>query len=176
MKDKRDVASLLDVPYSTLFYHLYIFPEDKRYVQFGIPKRSGNTRLISAPVSPLKLVQGKLNQVLQAVYKPKPSSHGYIQGRSILTNARPHAGRRFVLNLDLANFFPSINFGRVRGLFLARPFSLPPEVATVLAQICCYKKQLPQGAPTSPIVSNMIARSLDNALQQLASAASRDLV
>ncbi len=73
-----------------------------------------------------------------------------------------------MLNIDLADFFPSINFGRVRGLFIASPYNLPPDVATTLAQISCHNDELPQGAPTSPIISNMICHRLAGDLQTLA--------
>lgn len=102
------------------------------------------------------------------VYTPKPSVFGYVRGRSIVDNARKHKRQKYVLNIDLKDFFPSINFGRVRGLFMGKPYFLPAAVATVLAQICCYENQLPQGAPTSPIVSNMICAQMDSQLQTLA--------
>ncbi len=77
-------------------------------------------------------------------------------------------GKKYVLNVDLKDFFPQINFGRVRGLFMAPPYKLPPTVATVLAQICCHENQLPQGAPSSPIISNMICAKMDSEFQRLA--------
>lgn len=89
-------------------------------------------------------------------------------GKNIVTNAQAHTKKRYVLNLDLTDFFPSINFGRVRGMFMATPYGLHPDVATVLAQICCHNNQLPQGAPTSPIVTNMICAKMDSQLQRLA--------
>jgi len=79
-----------------------------------------------------------------------------------------HIKQRYVFNVDLKDFFPTINFGRVRGMFMGFPYKLPKNVATVLAQICCFNNQLPQGAPTSPIVSNMICAHLDSDLQRLA--------
>ncbi|MCF2145805.1 reverse transcriptase family protein [Desmonostoc muscorum LEGE 12446] len=89
------------------------------------------------------------------------------KGKSELV-VKAHTKKRYVLNLDLTDFFPSINFGRVRGMFMATPYSLHPDVATVLAQICCHNNQLPQGAPTSPIVTNMICAKMDSQLQRLA--------
>lgn len=168
LKTRQDVARLLDVEPKLLNFYLHILPVDKRYTNFSIPKRSGDQRQISTPITGLKIIQQKLNQVLQAVYKPKRSSHGFSQARSIVTNASQHIRKKYVLNVDLQDFFPSINFGRVRGLFMAAPYSLPEEVATILAQICCHNNQLPQGAPTSPVVSNMICAKLDSELQQLA--------
>ncbi len=162
------IAELLGYDPSFLKYLLYVVPEGKRYVQFEIPKRTGGRRQISAPIAPLKDVQQHLNFVLQAVYDPKPTTHGFTIARSIVTNARWHAQKPFVFNIDLEDFFPSINFGCVRGMFMARPYNSDPAVATVLAQICCWKNELPQGAPTSPVVSNMLCARLDDELQRLA--------
>ena len=79
-------------------------------------------------------------------------SHGFERKKSIITNAKPHRNKRFVLNLDLENFFDSFHFGRVRGFFEKnRVLPLPHEVATVIAQLTCFEGSLPQGAPTSPI-------------------------
>ena len=164
----RDVAKLLGISYGRLVYHIYIFPEANRYKTFQIPKRSGGVRQISTPITALKIIQWKLNQVLQAVYKPKPSTHGFVPNKNIVTNAQAHAKKRYVLNLDLKDFFPSVNFGRVRGMFMGTPYSLNANVATVLAQICCHNNQLPQGAPTSPIITNMICAKMDSQLQRLA--------
>ncbi|MFV2044660.1 MAG: reverse transcriptase domain-containing protein [Anaerolineales bacterium] len=168
LKSPKDLASLLDVEYSKLIYHIYKTPEDRKYSEFFISKRSGGTRTIRAPISPIKIIQRKLNQVLQAVYEPKASVHSFISGKSIVSNADIHKRRRYVLNLDLEDFFPSINFGRVRGMFMAVPYSLPHTVATVLAQICCSHNAIPQGAPSSPIISNMICSTLDSRLLRLA--------
>ena len=162
------VAKLLGVSYNRLVYHIYRVEESKRYKTFELPKKTGGTRQISTPITALKIIQRKLNQVLQAVYQTKPSVHGFVKGKNIVTNAQAHVGKRYILNIDLKDFFPSINFGRVRGLFMASPYGLNPDVATVLAQICCHNNQLPQGAPTSPIVTNMICAKMDSQLQRLA--------
>lgn len=166
LKTRQDIADLLEISDYQLRYHLYISPK-KAYTTFTIPKKSGESRIIHTPVTPLKIIQKKLNQVLRCVYQPKPSTHGFAVGRSIITNASQHLRQRYILNIDIKDFFPSINFGRVRGLYMALPYRCTEEVATVLAQICCYENQLPQGAPTSPIVSNMICAQLDSQLQKL---------
>lgn len=168
LTNARDVAKLLNVEYRRLVYHIYKVPPEKRYKTFELPKKSGGTRQISTPQTALKIIQWKLNQVLQTVYEPKPSAHGFVAGKNIVTNAQAHAKKRYILNLDLKDFFPSINFGRVRGMFIATPYGLTPAVATVLAQICCHNNQLPQGAPTSPIITNMICAKMDSQLQRLA--------
>ena len=151
-----------------MIYHIYLVQSEKRYKTFDIPKKSGGTRQISTPITALKIIQRKLNQVLQAVYQTKPSVHGFVSSKNVVTNAQNHVKKRYVLNIDLKDFFPSVNFGRVRGMFMATPYGLHPDVATVLAQICCYNNHLPQGAPTSPIITNMICAKMDGQLQRLA--------
>ncbi len=168
LQTPRDVAELLEVPYKHLAYYLYQVPEDYKYSCFDIKKRSGGYRSICSPCASLGIIQRKLSQVLYAVYDPKPSVHGYSVGKSIVTNASAHTKKRVVLNIDLKNFFDSINFGRVRGLLIAKPYQIPAKAASVLAQICCYKNKIPQGAPTSPIISNMICSKLDSELQRFA--------
>jgi RNA-directed DNA polymerase len=168
LKTPGDVASLLDVRYPVLEYWLFIAHPDKKYITFTLSKASSGFRTISAPTPNLKIIQQKLNQVLSTVYEVKKPAHGFVKTKSIVTNAQVHAGQTFVFNLDLQDFFPAINFGRVRGMFMAQPYNLPDSVATVLAQICCHKNELPQGAPTSPVISNMICGQLDDQLFSLA--------
>jgi RNA-directed DNA polymerase len=166
----KDIASLLEIDHWLLIYYLYRIPDSSRYRIFQIKKRhsSTSTRTISAPNRSLKIIQSKLAQVLSSVYTPKASVEGFREGRSILSNASKHTAQKFVLNIDLSDFFPSINFGRVRGMFMATPYNLNEKVSTVLAQICCFNNELPQGAPTSPIVSNMICAKMDSKLRILA--------
>lgn len=141
---------------------------EAQYYTFEIPKRRGGVRTISAPNTALKEIQSRLNDVLLKVYWEKPCVHSFVENRSIKTNALKHCHKRFVANIDLKDFFPSINFGRVRGLFMSGPYNLPSAAATVLAQIACYKNALPQGSPCSPIISNMICSKLDSELIRLA--------
>ena len=164
LSTKPSVATLLEVPYSVLIYHLY---RNKLYHSYTIPKKNGKERKIDVPVGGLKILQSKLSHILQCIYNPPPPVQAYTFRRSVITNAKKHVRKNFVLNLDLSNFFPSINFGRVNGLFRAPPYSLPAEAALVLAQIATYNGALPQGAPSSPIISNMICRSLDRRLVSL---------
>lgn len=168
LKTPKDVADLLEIDLQRLYYHIYIVPESSRYTTFDILKRHGGFRTISAPVTALKIIQRKLNQVLLQTYSPKPCVHSFLLDKSILTNAKRHVAKKRILNIDLQDFFPSINFGRVRGLFMGVPYNLNSTVATILAQICCSNNQLPQGAPTSPIVSNMICAKMDSQLMALA--------
>ena len=173
----KELSKFLDVRFNWLNYHLYLSSSDKSYSSsdksykiFEIPKKSGGKRIITAPVGSIKVIQQKLNAVLQKIYSNKKnySAHGFIEDHSIVSNANVHTNKRFVFNTDLEDFFPSINFGRVRGMFMAKPYNLPDNVSTVLAQICCYNNQLPQGAPTSPIITNMICSKLDSQLRKVA--------
>jgi RNA-directed DNA polymerase len=170
LKSPFDVANLLEVKYKTLVYLLYRTDGPESYTEFYLKKKSGGERAICAPISTLKIIQKKLSTILYLVYEPKPSAHGFCIKRGIHTNAQQHIKKKIILNVDLEDFFPSINFGRVRGLFIAKPYSLPQNVSTLLAQICCHDGKLPQGAPTSPIVSNMICARLDSNLQRFAKA------
>lgn len=168
LQTRQDIANLLEVKEDQLVYHLYIVPQKEKYVTFDISRKSSNKpRTISTPITGLKIIQIKLNQILQAVYEPKLAVHSFIAGKSIVSNARQHKNKLYVFNIDLENFYPSINFGRVWGMFQAYPYRLNVEVSTILAQICCFRNELPQGAPTSPIISNMICSKLDSQLLHL---------
>ncbi|MDP1859241.1 MAG: reverse transcriptase domain-containing protein [Gemmatimonadaceae bacterium] len=166
---RADVANLLGVPLSKLTWWIWALDEDRRYDEFEIRRRSGgDPRTIRSPIQPIKAMQSRLAGVLTDAYVPRGHVHGFVPQRSPITNAEFHRNKRWVLRVDLKDFFPSINFGRVRGLFRAYPFECPPDVATVLAQVCCVHNELPQGAPTSPIISNYICWGLDAEVARLA--------
>lgn len=164
----KGLARYFGITYPTLAKIIYKTEEAYKYHQFQIPKKNGGYRLIASPSKKLKAIQVKLKDVLYEIYPTKPSAHGFARDKSIVTNAEKHLDKKFIFNIDLSDFFGSIHFGRIRNLFKSSPFEFNNTVSTILAQICCFNNSLPQGAPTSPIFSNMIAWKLDSQLQHLA--------
>lgn len=171
-----DLAALLGYRPSSLSFILYRLPSAAKYKNFQIPKKSGGVRDICAPTDQLKLLQRRLANILYLCRDEidKESdlgslSHGFRKRHSIVTNAKPHHGRRYVLNLDLKDFFPSFNFGRVRGYFIkSRDFALNEKVATLIAQIACHENGLPQGSPCSPVIADLLTHLLDVRLARMA--------
>jgi RNA-directed DNA polymerase len=166
-KSQAGLAALFGTSRRNLLFHLYS-KAAPTYRIFTIPKASGTPRTISVPPPTVARWQRFLVPLLTNLYTPKFGTHGFVVGRSIRTNATRHVGRAFLLNIDIQDFFPSIHFGRVRGLFQRYPFNFNSEVAATLSQLCTNDKLLPQGAPTSPIISNLICRRLDTDLHRLA--------
>lgn len=163
-----DLANALSIETSKLRYVLWGKGLFSYYTRFTIPKSNGTSRQITAPHGVIKTLQYRLLKILNAYYSPKRVVHGFTKGRSILTNAYNHTNKNWVVNIDIKDFFPSINFGRVRGLFLKSFPNMNEECATAIAQLICYRNSLPQGAPTSPIISNMICTRLDRHMMEFA--------
>ena len=177
-----DVARALGLTLSRLRWLSFHSEAAERthYVYFEIPKRSGGTRLLAAPHQALATAQQWIfHEVLEKLPTEAPA-HGFIKGRSTVTNAVPHLHQDVVVNLDLSDFFPTITFRRVRGFFTRLGYS--PAAASILTLLCTeaprqaveYDGQrlwvaagpraLPQGACTSPAISNQIAKKLDRRL------------
>ncbi|MGC2522293.1 MAG: retron Ec67 family RNA-directed DNA polymerase/endonuclease [Stellaceae bacterium] len=176
-KTLDELARLLGFTPSGLSYVLYKIPSPAKYKSFEIAKRGGGKRQIKAPAPMLALLQRRvanllydcLDELKTATPARRSLAHGFEKKRSIITNASLHKRRRYVLNLDLADFFPSINFGRVRGFFLKdKHFALQSKVATIIAQVACHNNELPQGSPCSPVISNLVGHLLDARLARLA--------
>ncbi len=164
-----ELATLLGTSYSKIKYFYYTNPIANSYKIFFIQKKNGGRRTITAPNDKLKVLQKRLSGILAEKYRPKRSTKAFVKGSTIADNANPHCRKKFVFNIDLQDFFPSITFARVRGLLIAKPYSLTPETATVIAHLTTVDGYLPQGAPSSPLISNMICASLDYQLFSLAS-------
>jgi RNA-directed DNA polymerase len=156
------------------------------YRAFTIPKRDGTPRTIWAPMPRLKAAQ---RWILRHVVERLPvhgAVHGFLAGRSVVSNAAPHCGADLVVNLDLSDFFPTVTWRRVRGVF--RKGGYREQVATLLALLCTEAPRevvehegklhyialgprcLPQGAPTSPALTNTLCQRMDRRLSGLARA------
>ncbi|MEM7374318.1 MAG: reverse transcriptase family protein [Bacteroidota bacterium] len=154
------------------------------YKRFLLPKKRGGHRLISAPMPRLKQAQYWILEELLYKIPVHQAAHGFVHNKSILSNARKHIGQDVVINLDLKDFFPSVNYPRIRGLFRALGFS--EAVATILGLLCTEaeveevilddqlyyvatsERKLPQGSPTSPALTNILCRRLDRRLEGIA--------
>jgi RNA-directed DNA polymerase len=162
------LAELVGLPLDRLNWWAWVFPRNKCYRRFEIAKRGTGSRSILAPIAPIKAIQRQIATALTRSYRAPAHVHGFTLNRSPLTNATVHVGQRWIFAIDLEDFFPSITARRVRGLFEAWPFEYPEQVARLLARLCCFQDALPQGAPTSPIISNYICRGMDRQLAKLA--------
>lgn len=176
-KAREEVAKLMGIEPKKLTYVLYKEKIKNLYKTFEIPKKNGDLRIIHAPKDNLKWIQRKLNNKLFEIHLDYLEdnniksiiSHGFEKGKSIITNASVHKHKKYLLNIDIADFFPSFHFGRVRGYFhKSKEFNFSKEVSTIIAQLTCYKGKLPQGAPTSPIISNFIFNIVDLRILKLA--------
>lgn len=149
----------------------------RRYDEFYIPKKSGGWRKMSSPHPTLKRLQKRLVKHLSPLYTSNAVSMGFVRGRSVRHNAQAHVGKPYVFCIDLQDFFPNITFPMVRHALQRLPLRLSAQEIEALAGLCCKGNAgslntetcyLPQGAPTSPLLSNFVCMDLDNALAELA--------
>ncbi|MDJ0680158.1 MAG: reverse transcriptase domain-containing protein [Xenococcaceae cyanobacterium MO_167.B52] len=181
-----DIATAMDITVPELRFLAFNRKTStvSHYIRFKIPKKTGGERLISAPMPRLKRSQ---YWILEHILNKMPvhdAVHGFRCDRSILTNAKPHVGANMVINFDLQDFFPSISYRRVKGLF--RSFGYSEAAATILGLLCTEaeleqveldskiyyvalgKRHLPQGSPASPAITNIMCRRLDQRLTRMA--------
>jgi len=185
-EDHLALAEFLSVSLGGLKFLSYARKVSKvnHYKRFQMPKKTGGYRQISAPMPGLKQAQLKIYLQILNTVDSHSAAHGFLMNKSIVSNATPHVGADVVMNLDLKNFFPTLTFPRVIGAFGELGYS--PGIATVLALICTEQptaevsidgekwhiaegeRCLPQGAPTSPSITNLICRRLDARLTGIA--------
>lgn len=177
LQSRASLAKLLEIDHKQLTYFLYKLDSAAKYTVFSIAKKSGGKREIHSPIPEIKSLQRKLAAGLENCLKEiqaRPglennASHGFRPARSILTNAAEHRNRRYVLNIDLKDFFPTISAKRIRGFLIKdSKFAFNEDVATAIAHIACVNDRLPQGSPSSPVISNIITGILDFHLALLA--------
>lgn len=163
-----DLARFWGIPPRQLSYYAYHIDKRKAYRTFFIPRRNGGKRKIDGPSRTLKYIQRIIHESLTRIYGPHPAVHGFVPNKSIVTNAKRHLGRQYVLNIDLADFFPSITRKRIYGRLVEAPYSFHREVAIPVATLATNAcSQLPQGSPSSPVIANMVAAELDADLAKL---------
>lgn len=167
-------------PFTMKHINYYCNPNNSfhRYKQFNIKKKSGGTRQITAPRNQsFMLLLSYVNEILKSLYTPSDYAMGFTEGRSVVTNACIHKGQNYVFNIDLKDFFPSIEQARVWKRLQLEPICMKQPIANIIAGLCSMKIKddngtvkyiLPQGAPTSPILTNMICDKLDRRLAGLA--------
>lgn len=145
-----------------------------RYKTFHIRKKSGGLREINSPCYQLSIILHVLNILFKSIYTPNPCAMGFAEGRSIVGNASMHVGHHYVFNIDLENFFTSIPQARVWKRLQLPPFNFTQEIANVVAGLCCHadskskENYLPQGAATSPLLTNAICDKLDRRMNGVA--------
>ncbi|OGV55404.1 MAG: hypothetical protein A2X45_23920 [Lentisphaerae bacterium GWF2_50_93] len=176
LKKKRDEPDLTTFSSALFPYWLRIDPSlagfvlmkinsGEMYRQKEIPREGKAPRIISVPAPVLKFIQKRILARMLEQIEIHPAAHGFVKGRTIFSAAEPHVGKRIVLSIDLRDFFGTISFKRVAGMFKA--YGIAKKQAFLLAGLCCCQKKLPQGAPTSPAISNIVCRRLDSRLAGL---------
>ena len=169
-KARNEVAEFIGIRLIELTYVLYKEKVNNSYNTFKIPKKNGGFRTICAPKDKLKWIQKQLANKLMEVHSnylvdnniKSVISHGFQKDKGIITNALVHKHKKYILNVDISDFFSSFHFGRVQGYFhKSKEFCFSKETSTIIAQLTCYDGRLPQGAPTSPVISNLIFNIVD---------------
>lgn len=165
LKTPYDLSEFLGV--SPLLVRSFVATKEKHYRSFQIKKRSGGVRTIDAPRTFLKVAQWWILDTVLSCREDPPYVYGFSRGRSFVDNARAHIGSSHVLNVDVENFFPSIDRLLVARIFESMGYSA--SVANFFTEVCTLEGRLPQGAPTSPRISNFVMHEVDLWLNTMAS-------
>lgn len=171
---KKDLPPIIDLQHLSLLIGIdhqltvsIIHSPKSFYREFKIPKRSGGVRIITAPYPSLKFIQRWIYNNILIHQKPQFCAHGFVEGKSILTNAMKHKNCKALLKMDIKDFFGSIPQNFIINYF-HKELGYNLNISYFLSCICCLNGTLPQGAPTSPTLSNLISLSLDRRLYRLA--------
>ena len=177
----RQIALHLGRDYQKQFMYIaYRLSPPRKYKTFNIPKKSGGVRTICAPRTALLNLQKELKRLIEADYEPKPHVHGFVSNhqRSIVSNSRQHLRKKWVLNLDLRDYFETIHFGRITGRLRAPPYNYKDRIADFIAHVACYETHkvidgetkktsvLMPGGALSPLLSNIVSDRLDSELSR----------
>ena len=158
-------------------YIVYGLTDDKKYQPFNIPKATGGSRLIYAPKKSLKFLQKQFAdiflQCILDIQNQNPQylkcNHAFEKHKSIISNAQLHQKKRYILNIDLSDFFGSIHYGRIKGFLVNdKYFGMSESGARIIAKLATCHQKLPQGSPLSPILASLIGNTLDIRLVKLA--------
>ncbi len=172
IEDYFELERQIGLKTNVLIYYGYEVKDtngsSSKYTHCYIPKKGGGSRELSIPNEKLRIVQSKVRQFLEERYKSPTCCHGGVGGKSIRTNALKHVGKKYILNVDLQDFFGSISSKRVYGLLKSDQLMLAPKIAHLLTEIVTQNKSLPQGSPASPLIANMISWKLDRDLMSFA--------
>lgn len=147
-----------------IIFYFILFTE-KYYREFKIPKRNGKWRNISSPYSAILSVQRWILDNILTSIPLAPVAKGFVKNISIKDNVLVHINKKCLLKIDIKDFFPSINLQRIIAVFLNLGY--PKNISFFLAKLCCKDNCLPQGAPTSPYLSNVVCKRLDRRLESL---------
>lgn len=170
LKTWQDLAEFWGVPPKQIAY--YSFHADKAglYSSFPLARKYGGHRKIEVPSATLRYLQRLVHESLSRIYRPHQAVHGFVEGKSVLSNAECHLSSRYVVTLDLESFFASITGQRVQKRLEAEPYGLSSKVANAIVSLATNPVgALPQGSPSSPIISNIIASQLDSDLSAFVS-------
>lgn len=162
----KDIADALGI--KTGYLRRLLFEEKNNlYTEFEIQKKNGSLRKVYSPNEKLLFIQRRLLTILENSVNVHLKAHGFVKDKNTVSNARLHLRKKYLLNVDLEDFFQNITSGRVRSMFL-NYFRLNNTVSSTLTNLCCHPMGfLPQGAPTSPMISNILCKTLDRDLDRL---------